>query len=72
LATLRAGDILNVDFQPGPPRRLVAVHAGSVAGSITSPHSPQIIQCISRNGRVFVAEVIMIRGGVCQVQVRPQ
>jgi hypothetical protein len=72
VTTLRVGDILDVQLQAGPPRRLVATHNGSVAGSITSPKSTQIIQCITREGRAYVAEVRSIRGGLCQVELRPR
>jgi hypothetical protein len=73
LASLRVGDMLTVVFQPGPPRRLVAEQSpGVVAGSITSPSMLQIIQCISRDGHAYVAEVLSIRGAICQVRVRPR
>lgn len=72
VTTLRDGDLLDVQLQAGPPRQLVAEHNGTVAGSITSPKSAQIIQCISRQGRAYVAEVRSIRGGLCQVEVRPR
>src|ERR1700693_3812498 len=50
LTTLRVGDVLDVVFIPGPPQRLVAQASGSIAGSITSPSMPQIIQCIKQGG----------------------
>jgi hypothetical protein len=47
LTGLRVGDVLSIEFRPGPPRQLVATtSSGDVAGSITSPSMPQIIQCI--------------------------
>jgi hypothetical protein len=71
LATLRVGDILNVVYVPGPPQRLVAEQShGVIAGSITSPSMLQIIQCIQR-GYAYVAEVMSIRGAICEVTVRP-
>jgi len=71
LSTLRVGDILNVVYQPGPPQRLVAEQSpGVIAGSITSPSMLQIIQCIQR-GYTYVAEVLSIRGAICEVMVRP-
>src|SRR5947207_12117892 len=49
IAILRVGDTLQIVFQPGPPRRLVAQHgSGSIAGSITSPAMLQIIECITQ------------------------
>ena len=72
VSTLRTGDVLDVRLHAGPPRQLVAVANSAVAGSITSPKSAQIIQCISQKGRAYVAEVRSIRGGLCQIEVRPQ
>jgi hypothetical protein len=73
VASLRAGDTLAVVFQAGPPQRLVAEQSpGVVAGSITSPSMLQIIQCITQGGHAYVAEVLSIRGAICQVRVRPQ
>jgi len=72
VSTLRVGDLLDVELRIGPPRQLVAQQNGTIAGSITSPKSTQIIQCISRQHRAYVAEVKSIRGGVCQVEVRPR
>lgn len=69
---LRPGDRLDIVFQPGPPRRLVAqTAAGVIAGSITSPSMLQIIQCIQA-GNSYVAEVIAIRGAQCQVRIQPR
>ena len=71
LATLRQGDILNVVFQQGPPQRLLVQNAtGATAGSITSPSMLQIIQCINSAGVSYVAEVLSVRGAICQVRVQ--
>jgi len=71
LTTLRVGDILSVVYQPGPPKRLVAEQSpGVIAGSITSPSMLSIIQCIQR-GYAYVAEVLSLRGAICEVLVRP-
>jgi hypothetical protein len=73
LAALRPGDLLNVVFQAGPPQQLLAQQiAGAIAGSITSPSMLQIIQCITTRGVSYVAEVISVRGAICQVRVRMQ
>lgn len=72
VAALRVGDRLNVVFQAGPPQRLVAqTQAGVVAGSITSPSMLQFIQCIQADNH-YVAEVIAIRGALCQVRIQPR
>lgn len=68
LGTLRVGDRLAVEFEPGPPQRLVAKSAGVVAGSITSPSMLQFIACI-QGGVDYEAEVLSIRGGQCQVRI---
>ena len=66
---LQAGDKLQIDLRTGPPRLLLAVTAtGQTAGSITSPQMATIIQCILQ-GVNYVAEVISVRGGICQVRV---
>lgn len=71
ISTLRIGDILDIVFQSGPPQRLVAQQTlGAIAGSITSPSMMQIIQCITIHQIDYVAEVVGIRGAVCQVKVR--
>lgn len=73
VTTLRPGDLLSVVFQAGPPQRLIAEKSpGVVAGSITSPLMLQIIQCITQGGHGYVAEVVSVRGAICQVTVRPQ
>jgi hypothetical protein len=69
LTTLAAGATLTLDFQPGPPRRLVAITSGrEIAGSITSISLPQLIQCIGQ-GVIFVADILNLTGAVCQVRV---
>lgn len=69
VTALRSGDVLDVHLQVGPPRILQArTSAGLVAGSITSPEMARIIECI-RQGVVFVADVMSVSGGICQVRV---
>ena len=71
-STLRVGDVLDVELKVGPPRQLLATRTGAVAGSITSSKSAQIIRCIKRENRAYVAVVITIRGGLCKVEIRPK
>ena len=60
--------LLNLEAARGP---LMAVtEQGTAAGSITSPSLARIINCIN-NGFQFVAIVIAVRGGKCDVEVRP-
>src|SRR5690606_16082864 len=73
LRDVRVGEILNVVYTPGPPFRLIAqTPAGTALGSITSTSMAQIIQCITQRGYEYVAEIRMIRGAICQVEVRPR
>lgn len=72
LATVQPGDVLDVVYASGPPRRLIVKTAkGSIVGSITSPSMPQLIQCITQADREYKADVLSIRGAVCQTRVRP-
>lgn len=69
LATLRVGDLLLLELDLGPPRRLLAKsHAGLVAGSITSQSLAQIIRCM-QDGVAYGLEVLSLRGAVCQVRI---
>jgi hypothetical protein len=71
-ATLRDNDILDVVYDPGPPKRLLArTSGGSTLGSITSPSMPQIIQCII-SGYQYEAVVLTLSGGLVEVQVQPK
>ena len=70
LRNARPGVLLNVVFLAGPPQRLVAQdHTGQTVGSITSRSMLQIIECIQTR-RQYVAEVLSIQGGSCQVRVK--
>jgi hypothetical protein len=71
LGSLMSGDILDLQLQSnvGP---LVAVDSsGSVAGSITSGQLARIARCIQA-GHEFIARVALIRGGMCEVEIRPK
>lgn len=70
LRSIQPGVLLRLVFEKGPPQRLTAVdQTGQFVGSITSRSMLQIIECM-QNGRQYVAEVIGIQGGSCQVRVR--
>ena len=71
-ATLRNGDTLSLEYDPGPPKRLlVRTPAGAILGSITSPSMPQLIQCIGA-GFAYDVVVLGILGGLIDVQVQPR
>jgi hypothetical protein len=73
ISTLRAGDRLEVKLESGPPQRLLAkLSTGETAGSITSPSMLQIVRCIVDGHHQYEAEVLSIRGAVCQVQIQPK
>jgi len=70
LRNARPRVLLNVVFLAGPPQRLVAQdYTGQTVGSITSRSMLQIIECI-QSGRQYVAEVLSIQGGSCQIRVK--
>lgn len=69
VGTLRPGDVLEVRLRAGPPRLLLAeTGAGRIVGSITSAAMPRIIACIQK-GETYVADVVTVRGGICQVRI---
>lgn len=69
LSTLSAGDVLTLNYLQGPPRRLVAeTDKGQAAGSITSIALPQLIKCMQANVK-YKAEVISVKGALCQVRI---
>lgn len=69
LAGMRAGDILVLELDMGPPRRLLARAAdGQIAGSITSRSLAQLIRCM-QGGVAYGLEVLSLRGAVCQVRI---
>jgi len=71
LGQLKSGDILTVQLRtPTGPAVVVAIWNDQEAGSITSSVMLKLIQCL-QNGAKFVAEVISIQGGSCEVHVRP-
>lgn len=70
IGTLQVGDVL--DLKVMPPGSLVAVtNSGAIAGSIVSANLSQLIVCI-QSGTQFIALVLSILGGACDVQVRPK
>ncbi len=67
VSSLKKGDILTVMVQE---RSLVAVtEDGDIAGALTPPLLPRIVECIDE-GYEYVAIVLQISGGQCNVEVR--
>lgn len=73
LSRLESNDVLNLRVEDSNGRRsLVAIdNTGEVAGSITSMSMARLIRCIE-SGHNFIALVIEIDGGRCDVQIRPE
>jgi hypothetical protein len=70
---LRVGLVLDVVLLKGPPQSLVAQipNAGQVAGSLTPKSLVRLLRCI-REGNVYVADVLAIKGGFVEVEIRRQ
>jgi hypothetical protein len=54
----------------GGRKKVLALRAGQIAGSITSDMLPQLIQCLEK-GFNFIAEVISASGARVEVHVLP-
>lgn len=68
---IQVGDRLDVALDTGGNRkRVVVLHNGRIAGSITSDTLPQLISCLE-SGSVFSADVQSVKGGRVEVHVRP-
>jgi len=71
VTTLRVGDVLDVQYDPGPPIRLLAKTPAGIAGALTPTFMPQILQCIAKGIR-YQADVLSVQGGACQVKIHPR
>jgi hypothetical protein len=73
LAQLKPGATLDVVLTPGPPQSLVAKirNTGQVAGSLTPKSLVRLLQCI-KAGNIYVADVIAVKGGFVEVEIRRQ
>jgi hypothetical protein len=72
LALVKVGDVLQVEFRPGPPPLLVAMtRAGTAAGAIDCASRSQIAACIQL-GVNYVAKVLLLSGSSCKVRVQPR
>lgn len=69
IGNLVAGTVLAVLLQENP-LRVVAVHQGAIAGSITSARLADIIECI-RRGQAYEARVTQIAGALVRVEIYP-
>jgi hypothetical protein len=71
VAALRPDDVLVVEFRQDGSDAVVAKNqGGEVAGAIVSGSHAQMVACM-RKGFQFVALVLGVDGGACDVEVRP-
>ena len=68
IKTLKKDDELDVKLQ-GPNGPVVVEKKGAVAGSITSSYLIHLIKCM-QGGHAYIAIVMGINGGICDVEVR--
>lgn len=68
LNTLKIGDILSVSIQSGSSISVVVTSNKGIAGSITGQYLSDLISCM-QNGYEYVAKVVSINGGKCDVEV---
>lgn len=66
---LRKGQVLAIELRG--TSLIVLTAGGLTAGSITSVKIAKIVECI-RKGFQYVALILEIRGGHCELEVRPR
>lgn len=67
---LKVGDVLLIQLRSSGPDVVVAVFGGQEAGSITFTQLVTLIGCLKK-GFPYVADVLAIQGGGCEVMIRP-
>jgi hypothetical protein len=69
---IKVQDILSVKLvtEGGQPVLIAETTTGERAGSLTPTHLAELIRCI-RTGHAYIAVVIRMVGGLCQVEIRP-
>lgn len=70
LALLRSSSVLTLQAQSPQGPLLATIADGRVAGSITSASLVRLLRCIAE-GYGFVAIVLTVSGGKCDVEIRP-
>lgn len=70
IGRLKVGDVLIVRLRIGGPEIVVALFEGQEVGSITFTQLITLIACL-KQGFPYVADVLAIKGGGCEVMVRP-
>lgn len=70
IGKLKKNDTLRLELQSETGPLLAFTNQGEVAGSVTSASLARIIRCI-QDGYNFIAIVMNLIGGRCDVEVRP-
>lgn len=68
VGALKVGDVLAVTENAGS---LVASSSKGIAGALTPRRLLDLLDCISR-GHEYVAVVAKLKGGLCEVEIRPK
>jgi len=68
IALLSVGTVLGVELR-AKPEIVVAVHTGTVAGSVVPGSLARLIECLKKGYR-FTATVVTLDGGHCRVALR--
>jgi hypothetical protein len=71
IATLSVGDLLTIQISSDQHTVQILDINGKVAGNVISSKLIRLINCIN-NGTIFIAEVLSVDGGACEIQVRAQ
>ena len=68
IALLSAGTVLGIELR-AKPEIVVAVHLGTVGGSVVPGNLARLIECLKKGYR-FTATVVTLDGGHCRVALR--
>lgn len=68
VSNLKPGDILTITINSGSSISVVAMKDGNIAGAVTGQNISDLISCI-QNGYNYVAKVIEVKNGKCDIEV---
>lgn len=71
ITQLKPGDILALHLQTPRGPVIAVTDGGDTAGSITSAILARLITCLDA-GHQFIALVLAVQGGACDVEIRPR
>jgi len=69
ISTLSKGDLLTITVASITGPIQVVTSGGKLAGSVISKDQARLLSCIN-GGTEYEAEVLSIKGGNCQIQIR--